>query len=76
MIQIDRNRVADACIIWIKSNLMIFGLMILIRLLFTIALYFRLAIDFLGITTILGGIRFDMILSGSIAVTTFLPIIL
>ena len=50
--------------------------MILIRLLFTIALYFRLAIDFLGITTILGGIRFDMILSGSIAVTTFLPIIL
>ena len=75
MTQINRERFFNAFAIWLRSNIMIFGLMLMVRLMFIVELRLRLGITFSDITTIFGGTRFDAILCGSIAICTLFPII-
>lgn len=60
---------------WVRFNIALLAVMILTRLLFFIELWFRLHIGAHEFLTILFGSKFDFILTGSVAITTLVPIV-
>lgn len=67
------NKIQESVVSWAKANLAFAAAMLFLRILFFFNLVIRINTDWSKIWIIVSGLKFDIVLTGSVAVATLIP---